>query len=316
MEAGISHPILVDEDYDADSALGDDALSDTTSIASSIDKHRYEHGRRYHKYQEGAYWGPNDDAQNDQLDIGHHMYKILLDDKLLLAPIGDNDQKVLDVGCGTGIWAIDFAEEYPDSDVTGIDLSPIQPSLLPSNCHFVVDDCTKPWSFPEDYFDLVHVRALFGSVADWPAFYKEALSHLKPGGWISQLEINIVPRSDDGSLTPDHTLLEWAALFIEASERFGKSFMVVENMKQEIVDAGFVEVEEVRFKVPLGPWPSDPRLKELGKWDLLYCYQGCEGWALYLLTHVMGWKVEEVKALVARYKEALRDPKLHSYWEL
>lgn len=97
-----------------------------------------------------------------------------------------------------------------------------------------------------------------------------------------------MPRSDDGSLTPDHTLLEWAALFIEASERFGKSFMVVENMKQEIVDAGFVEVEEVRFKVPLGPWPSDPRLKELGKWDLLYCYQGCEGWALYLLTHVMG----------------------------
>lgn len=69
----------------------------------------------------------------------------------------------------------DFAEEYPDSDVTGIDLSPIQPSLLPSNCHFVIDDCTKPWSFPEDYFDLVHVRALFGSVADWPAFYKEAL---------------------------------------------------------------------------------------------------------------------------------------------
>lgn len=45
-------------------------MSDTTSVAESIWKHRYENGRRYHKYREGAYWGPNDDAQNDQLDIG------------------------------------------------------------------------------------------------------------------------------------------------------------------------------------------------------------------------------------------------------
>lgn len=59
-----------DEDHDGDSALGDDVLSDTTSIASSITKYRYENGRRYHKYQEGAYWGPNDEAQNNQLDIG------------------------------------------------------------------------------------------------------------------------------------------------------------------------------------------------------------------------------------------------------
>lgn len=28
------------------------------------------------------------------------------------------------------------------------------------------------------------------------------------------------------------------------------------------------------------------------------------------------WEAEDVKKLVARYKEALRDPKVHSYWEL
>lgn len=38
----------------------------------------------------------------------------------------------------------------------------------------MIDDCTQAWSFPKDHFDLVHIRALFGSVADWPAFYKEA----------------------------------------------------------------------------------------------------------------------------------------------
>ncbi|KAL1624129.1 hypothetical protein SLS54_004058 [Diplodia seriata] len=38
-----------------DSAFGDD-ISDTTSITSTIWRHRYENGRRYHKFREGAYW--------------------------------------------------------------------------------------------------------------------------------------------------------------------------------------------------------------------------------------------------------------------
>ncbi|KAL0264983.1 hypothetical protein SLS55_000939 [Diplodia seriata] len=265
MDAGEFSLIVVDENYDGDSALGDDDLSDTTSIASSIMKHRYEHGRRYHKFREGAYWGPNDDIQNEQLDIGHHMYKLVLDDRLLLAPVGDD---------------------------------------------------VKSWSFPKDEFDLVHIRALFGSVSDWPAFYKEAYDHIKPGGWINQFETSIVPKSDDGSLAADHTLLEWARLFVEAANKFGKSLMVIDDMKQRMVEAGFEDVTEVMYKVPLGTWPSNPKLKEIGRWDLMYCYQGCEGWALYLLTHVMGWEIEEVKKLVERYKEALKDPKVHSYWEL
>jgi ribosomal protein L11 methylase PrmA len=34
----------------------------------------------------------------------------MLDDKLHLAPIGENPQRILDVGTGTGIWAIDMGE--------------------------------------------------------------------------------------------------------------------------------------------------------------------------------------------------------------
>lgn len=33
---------------------------------------------------------------------------------------------VIDIGTGTGIWAIDFADEHPESEVIGTDLSPIQ----------------------------------------------------------------------------------------------------------------------------------------------------------------------------------------------
>lgn len=36
------------------------------------------------------------------------MCLVLLDQELHLAPIGKNPQTVLDVGTGTGIWAIEF----------------------------------------------------------------------------------------------------------------------------------------------------------------------------------------------------------------
>lgn len=70
------------------------AFSDTTSLYSDIMKYRFENGRRYHSYKDGEYWGPNDEKQNNQLDIAHNLYLLTLDGKLFLAPIGDNPQQV------------------------------------------------------------------------------------------------------------------------------------------------------------------------------------------------------------------------------
>lgn len=43
----------------------------------------------------------------------HHIVNLLLANKLHLAPIVENPQKILDLGTGTGIWAIDIAESVP-----------------------------------------------------------------------------------------------------------------------------------------------------------------------------------------------------------
>ena len=44
----------------------------------------------------------------DRLDIGHELWLKTLDGRLHLAPINKSDPRVLDMGTGTGIWAIDF----------------------------------------------------------------------------------------------------------------------------------------------------------------------------------------------------------------
>ncbi|KAH8704059.1 S-adenosyl-L-methionine-dependent methyltransferase [Talaromyces proteolyticus] len=292
------------------------STSDTTSLKSEITSYRYENGRRYHAYREGEYWGPNDEQQNEQLDIAHHMFTLLLENKLFLAPIDAHVQRVLDVGTGTGIWAIDFADEFPSAEVIGTDLSPIQPALIPPNLRFEIDDATYDWTYPRNFFDLVHVRSLYGAIADWPAFYTEVLTHLKPGGWFDQLEMSIQFRSHEGTITDDHVLAVWSRTFIEAGERFGKTFRIADLAKEYLKNAGFVNVVETKYELPVGGWSSNRHMKKLGKWNLVHCEEGIEGWAMALLTRVMGWTYEEVQVFLAQMRKGLRDPDTHAYFDV
>ena len=288
------------------------------TLASSILRHREENGRTYHKFRSGEndYWGPNDEQQNAQLDLGHHMLTLLLDGKLYLAPIDKHCHRAIDLGCGTGIWTLDFADEHPSAEVLGVDLSPIQPLWVAPNCKFIIDDVTSEWSYPTDYFDFVHIRCLYGSISDWPALYRQIYSHIKPSGFLEQLEMSIEFTSDDGTVGSDHIMAEWSRIFIEAGNKMGKTMKIANQAAALIRDAGFTDVREEWYKVPVGPWPKDKKLKEVGQCNYHYCNEGFEGWAMYLLTKIMGWSIPEVQILVAKMKSALKDRNTHGYYRV
>lgn len=61
--------------------------------------------------------------------------------------------------------------------MVGTDLSPIQPDFAPPNLRFEIDDSCSRWTYEENSFDFIHVRCMYGSVADWPAFYQECFEY-------------------------------------------------------------------------------------------------------------------------------------------
>jgi len=136
-----------DEQNDHDSTFGGSRhslASSSTSLESAITNYQFEHGRRYHAYQAGKYSFPNDEKELNRMDIEHHNQRLQMGGALHLCPL-ENPEEVLDLGTGTGIWCIDMADLYPTAQVLGTDLSPVQPSWVPPNCRFEVDDFELDW---------------------------------------------------------------------------------------------------------------------------------------------------------------------------
>lgn len=228
------------EATDNDSTYGAELSTYSSSLTSSVLNYRQENGRRYHAYKDGAYLLPNDEEEKDRLDMLHEMFLTLLDRKLYLAPIGESPRRVLDLGTGTGIWAIDFADKFPAAEVLGTDLSPIQPSLVPPNCRFLVDDMEDDW-IDEPPYDFIHARFLALSIRDYRKLLKQCYKHTAPGGWVEMQDWDTMVYSQDGT-TKGSALEQYFNLVIGAFDKQGICTRPGPRLEEWFREAGFVDV--------------------------------------------------------------------------
>ncbi|SPO04389.1 related to TAM domain methyltransferase [Cephalotrichum gorgonifer] len=311
------HWIDTAEEYGTDGSDAGSVISSTASLTASILEYRKIHGRTYHsEIGNASYWASNDDQQNESMDINHHVQTLVIGGKFFLAPLDtDKIHKVLDIGTGTGSWALDFADEYPNIEVIGTDVSPIQSTWVPPNLKFEIEDCTLPWTFDHNSIDYVHIRWLIGSIADWEAVYKEAFNALVPGGWLETQEGSGAFTSDDGTVGEKAALNQWGKIFANFGKTIGRPFTVVADgiQRKAMEAAGFVDIQEIDYKTPVGTWPKDPQLKEIGQYTQYALEADMEGYVIYPATAI-GWTPEEVTVYAAHVRREIRNPDIHAYY--
>jgi hypothetical protein len=209
---------------------------------------------------------------------------------------------------------MDVADDYPGAHVLGIDLSPIQPGLVPPNLEFQVADAEEDWDMP-GRFDLVHTRYMNGfSIRSWRQFYEQAFTSMKPGGWVENQEFDLHWTSDDGSMPADGAFEKWQRLWEQGVESVGMTARCYpEVMKRQMEEAGFINVNIVPFKMPLGPWPKDKRLRQAGIYLYSSMYEGLSGLSLRVFTQMLGWSVEELEVLLALVRAEWKHKAMHIY---
>ncbi|EEP75891.1 conserved hypothetical protein [Uncinocarpus reesii 1704] len=304
-------PIEVEEDEGSDQ---DSMFSSTMALTSNITKYPIEYGRRYHAYKHGIYSRPNDETELDRLDLMHAMISLMHDGKLHLAPIGKSPRLCLDIGAGSGIWCIDFADQYPSTEVIGVDLSPTLPSMVPPNLRFEIWDVEDEWGFPHK-FDYIHSRYMAGSIEDWPGFMKNCFNGVRPGGWVEFQDFNVDYYSQDDSSQRDTALRRWLILGQEAEELTGRTLRPGRSLEAWAREAGFVNISVVKTPVPIGTWPKDPKLKQIGLFNWTQLYENLQGFSNRIFLNYLGWSKPELELLLVDVRKDLKDRSLHLLYD-
>ncbi|KAL0933766.1 uncharacterized protein CTRU02_210565 [Colletotrichum truncatum] len=238
----------------------------------------------------------------------HRIWQMALDEELALSPGHKTAKRVLDMGTGTGIWAIDYG-----TLVIGVDLSPIQPEWAPPNCRFEIDDLEKDWTWTEP-FDFINCRSMASCFANPAKVVEKCYNALTPGGWLEVADLILPLSCDDGSVPKDSHLYRWHNLLEEAAEKMGRPMVGLVQETAKMKEVGFTNITTTKCIFPLNSWPKDEKLREIGKWHFVNLNLGLEGLSMALLTRALDWTKEEVLALCALVRNDLKNKNMHAYW--
>jgi SAM-dependent methyltransferase len=278
-------------------------------------------------------------------DLQHHLFVMTMDNKLHLAPISENVQNVLDIGTGTGIWAIEFGRLHSVSTSTSIPLRPpsravpicqchwhrfkshpasiVSVSLsfsalltwpsVPPNCSFRIDDAEDEWVYPCK-FDFIHGRALISCFKDPAQVVSSIYAHLNPGGYFEFQDPVMPLKSVDGTLNGT-SLDEWQTACMAAAQKLGRPWTNSKNYGKYMADAGFVDIVDKQYYWATNQWVRGKKQKLQARWLQENLQDGLAAWGLSTLSRGFGWSRERIEVLLAKARNDLKNPNIHAYAE-
>jgi hypothetical protein len=139
---------------------------------------------------------------------------------------------------------------------------------------------------------------------------------LKPGGWVELVELHVVPQSYDNSIPEPSQLQEFYSVLKPLGARIGIDLDVAPKLKGYLEEAGYESVQEEIFDLPLGDWPQDRRMKEIGRFQRFQMLQGLGAIGTGLLTRMGGWGTPQVEVFLAGIRREANNSNVHVLYKL
>lgn len=112
----------------------------------------------------------------------------------------------------------------------------------------------------------------------------------------------------------DYGLSEFLTNLYHGFSALGYDLLSLEKNKARLADAGFTNLRELVWKVPVGVWPKDKLMKEVGMYNREVLAEALQGVSMGAYTRGLGWTPAEVEVFLTRVRKSLADSSVHSYY--
>ena len=218
---------------------------------------------------------PRDLEEMNRLDFQHYLLRTALQGNYA-API-NAPTSILDVGTGTGRWAREMAQLFPNATVVGMDVAtpPTEDTMAetpPAKYTFVAGNVLEGLAFDDGSFDFTHMRFLISAVPRdrWPFVVQELARVTRPGGWVESVEP--APLAEAGPAVAQlmqlaDTLFARRGIYMNPQERA--------NVGELMRASGLTDVVTRVIKLPVGKYGE--RLGSLMATDTFAAYRSLGG---------------------------------------
>ncbi|RKK82785.1 hypothetical protein BFJ69_g3044 [Fusarium oxysporum] len=115
-----------------------------------------------------------------------------------------------------------------------------------------------------------------------------------------------------------HISKKCCKLFFERGRKTGRTWEIARDGRQEecMREAGFTDLFSKSWKLPVGGWPQDKKLKQIGLYNGAFIDHSVDAFAIFPIGEILGWSKEEVTVLVSQMRKALREPRALPYFNV
>ncbi|KAF7374735.1 S-adenosyl-L-methionine-dependent methyltransferase [Mycena sanguinolenta] len=209
----------------------------------------------------GVYLGFPATSDTERLDTVHTTIARYFGNELGPAPLnGLRPSKVLELGCGTGTWAIQAAKQFPGAQVVAVDQFPLPDRNLPPNMTFHQADLQK-LEFEDGTFDIVHARLVMVHVADGPGTLLRTSRLVKPGGLLLIEDLDAISVTKAGGPATRRFVHKYQEI------QDGRGVDIELARKIEAIITSFPDFSDIQVKkisIPFAANTSDEALNQLG----------------------------------------------------